>query len=243
MVNASKSRKSERSKEEWVWHESCNEEGMKIQTVIPYLALGAALSIPLLAGERVSVGVKGGVPITDAFQVARGNNAAYFTNTKRYLVGPTVEFHLPARFSVEVDALYKRLGYQYEATGPSVYSKTVANSWEFPLLAKFEILPGPVRPFIDAGVSLRHLTGIRQIRQTLSGATLNQVEINNAVEFNKRNDLGLVFGFGVAFKLGPVRISPELRYTRWGGENLRDPVNALLRTNRNQGDFLLGFTF
>jgi opacity protein-like surface antigen len=197
----------------------------------------------LSAGEGVSIGVKGGVPITDAVDTARGVSSSYVTNTKRYLIGPTIEFHLPARFSIEVDALYKRIGYQYDAVGPFVYSKTVANSWEFPLLAKFEIIPGPVRPFVDAGVSVRHLGGIKQIRQTISGATLNTVELNNATEFNKRNDVGFTAGFGVAFKMGRVRISPELRYTRWGGETLRDPINALLRTNRNQGDFMLGLTF
>jgi opacity protein-like surface antigen len=208
------------------------------------LALLIALAPALLsAGERVSIGVKGGVPITDAVDAAKGATSAYFTGTKRYLVGPTVEFHLPARFSIEVDALYKRIGYQYDASGPFVYSKTVANSWEFPLLGKFEILPGPVRPFVDLGVSVRHLSGIKQIRQTISGASFNRVELNNAVEFNKRNDVGLTGGFGVAFKMGPVRISPEFRYTRWGGENFRDPINALLRTNRNQGDFMVGFTF
>ena len=211
---------------------------------------GAILLVALLPtslgaqeGHRVSFGVKAGVPITDAFDVAKGNDRAYFTQTKRYLIGPTFELHLPARFSVEIDGLYKRLGYQYQASGPSVYSKTVANSWEFPLLGKFEILPGPIRPFVDAGVSLRHLSGIEQIRQTVSGATFEQVQLNNAADFNKRNDVGFTFGFGVALKLGPVRFSPELRYTRWGGENFRDPISALLRTNRDQGDFLLGLTF
>jgi opacity protein-like surface antigen len=154
-----------------------------------------------------------------------------------------MEIHLPARFSIEIDALYKRVGYQYEASGPFVASQTVANSWEFPALVKFEILPGPVRPFVDAGISVRHLSGIKQIRQTISGATLNQVEISNPAEFNKETDIGATAGFGIAFKMGPVRISPEFRYTRWGGENLRDPINALLRTNRNQGDFMIGFTF
>ncbi len=218
---------------------------MNIMNYSRKLAWLAAVPALLGAGEagRVTVGVKAGVPITDAFNVARGTDASYFTNTKRYLVGPTFEVRLPARFSVEVDGLYKRVGYQYDARNPFVYSKTVANSWEFPLLGKFEILPGPVRPFVDAGASLRHLSGVRQVRQTIAGASFSQVEFNNAAEFNKRNDVGLVFGFGVAFKLGPVRISPELRYTRWGGENLRDPVSSLLRTNRNQGDFLLGFTF
>jgi opacity protein-like surface antigen len=197
----------------------------------------------LSAADKVSIGVKGGVPITDAVDTAQGQNSAYLTNTKRYLVGPTVEFHLPARFSIEVDALYKRIGYQYDATGPVVTAKTVANSWEFPVLGKFEILPGPVRPFVDLGASFRHLSGVRQIRQTVSGATFNRVELNNASEFNKRNDIGFTGGFGIAFKIGWVRISPEFRYTRWGGENFRDPINALLRTNRNQGDFLLGLTF
>jgi len=63
------------------------------------------------------------------------------------------------------------------------------------------------------------------------------------VEFNKATDEGLVFGFGVAFKMGPVRIGPEIRYTRWGSENFEDPVGSLLHTNKNQGDFLLGILF
>ena len=216
---------------------------MKITKYLRHVVFAALAPALLSAGDRISLGVKGGVPITDALNTAQGVSSSYFTNTKRYLVGPTVEFHLPARFSIEVDALYKRLGYQYEASGPDVTATTVANTWEFPVLGKFEILPGPVRPFIDFGASVRHLSGIRQVRQTISGVTLNQVEIDNPAEFNKSNDFGLVFGAGIAFKMGRVRISPEMRYTRWGGENLRDPVNALLRTNRNQGDFMLGITF
>ncbi|MCC6368438.1 MAG: PorT family protein [Bryobacterales bacterium] len=194
--------------------------------------------------QIVSVGVKGGVPITDALETFRGNSAGYFTHTRRYTVGPTFELHLPARFSIEVDALYKRLGFDYSSTTPPVLSSTTrANSWEFPILGKFELLPGPIRPFLDAGVSIRNISGIHQVREVVSGVTLNRVEISNPPEFNKATDVGFAFGAGIAFKIGPVRISPEFRYTRWGGENLRDPIGALLRTNRDQGDFLLGLTF
>ena len=213
----------------------------KLQCLL--LTVGAVA--PALA-QPVSFGVKGGVPITDAFDTFRGNSSAYATNTKRYLVGPTIQFNLPARFSIEVDALYKRLGYQYDQSLPNrtVFSKTVANSWEFPALVKFAILPGPVRPFVDAGASLRHISGIEQLRRTVNaGLAPVDVRLNNATEFNRRNDVGLVFGGGLEFKLGHLRITPELRYTRWGSENFRDPLNALLRTNRNQGDFLLGITF
>ncbi|MCC6393627.1 MAG: PorT family protein [Bryobacterales bacterium] len=194
--------------------------------------------------QIVSVGVKGGVPITDALETFRGNSAGYVTHTKRYTVGPTFELHLPARFSIEMDALYQRLGFDCSSAAPPVLSSTTrANSWEFPILGKFELLPGPIRPFLDAGVSIRNISGIHQVREVVQGATLNRVEISNPPEFNKATDVGSAFGAGIAFKAGPVRISPEFRYTRWDGENLRDPVGALLRTNRDQGDFLLGLTF
>jgi opacity protein-like surface antigen len=208
--------------------------------ICPVLILS---TVPMLTGgERVSVGVRGGVPLTDAFKAARGSSEAYLTNTKRYLLGPALEVHLPARLTLQVDGLYRRLGYHYDATGPYSYAKTVANSWEFPVLGKFEITPGPVRPFAEAGVSFRHLSGVRQIRETVSGVTLGRVEVSEFPEFNKQNDVGFTCGAGLTFKLGAVRISPEFRYTRWGGEAFRDPVRSLLRTNRNQGDFILGLT-
>ena len=209
------------------------------------LYLATFLSAISAFAQPVSIGVKGGVPITDALETARGNNAAYFTNTHRYVVGPTIEFHFPARFSLEIDALYRRLSFDFSSTAPPppTFTATRANSWEFPVLGKFEITPGPVRPFVDAGVSIRHITGIKQVRQVISGTTLGTVEVNNPPQFNRETDVGFVFGGGVTFKLWRVRISPELRYTRWGSENFRDPVGSLLRTNRNQGDFLLGFTF
>ena len=212
---------------------------MKRALIVCLAMAGASFAQP------VSVGVKAGVPLTDFVDAAKGNQSAYFTNTKRYTVGGTIELHLPARFSIEFDALYKRFGFdgQFVSAGSTTLTGTRGNSWEFPLLAKFELFPGPVRPFVDAGVSIRHITGIKQVRQVISAGTFSSVEVNNPPEFNKATDLGLAFGAGISLKLGRVRISPELRFTRWGGENLRDPVNALLHTHRNQGDFLLGFTF
>jgi hypothetical protein len=212
-------------------------------TKFTFLVLGFAA---LLQGQTdsehqfVSIGARVGVPITDAFETFRGNDSRYFTNTKRYLIGPTIEFHLPWRLSIGVDALYKRIGYDYQQTAPNVVTaSTVANSWEFPALLKWEVFPGPIRPFVGAGLSVRHISGISQVRNVANVVT----DVNNAPEFNKANDIGFVFGGGVALKLGRVRISPELRYVRWGSEAFRDPTRTLLRSNLNQGDFLLGFTF
>jgi opacity protein-like surface antigen len=62
-------------------------------------------------------------------------------------------------------------------------------------------------------------------------------------EFFNDFSSGLTFGGGVEFKFGHLRITPELRYTHWGSENFHDPINSLLNTNKNQGDFMLGLTF
>ena|ERR1700733_10781290 len=195
------------------------------------------------AAQPVSFGVKAGVPITDAFDTAQGSQAAYASNTHRYLVGPTVQLNLPFRFSIEVDALYKRLGFDYNqfgGPGSPTFTSTTANSWEFPVLGKWAVLPGPVRPFIDFGANFRHISGIDQIKSTAAAVNVN---VSSVPEFHKDFDIGATFGAGVEFKVGWLRVSPEFRYTRWGTENFRDPVSDLLQTNKNQGDFMVGLTF
>jgi len=184
--------------------------------------------------------------MTDFLSAAQGNQAAYATNTKRYTVGPTVEFHLPARLSLEIDALYRRVGYDFTGINPSgtpVTSGTTANSWEFPITGKFELTPGPLRPFIQAGVSVRNLSGVSQVQHIIEAGTFNQVTLSNPAEFSTDTSVGFVFGGGVTLKAGRLRISPQIRYTRWGAQNFSDPVHSLLHTNLNQADFLVAITF
>ena len=174
---------------------------------------------------------------------AQGNQAAYVTNTHRYLFGPTVQLNLPFRFSIEVDALYRRLGYEYNqfgGPGSPTTTRTTANSWEFPVLGKWAVFSGPVRPFVDFGANFRHISGVDQIRDAAAAVNVN---VNPVPEFQKDTDIGATFGAGVEFKAGRLRLTPEFRYTRWGSENFRDPVASLLRTNKSQGDFMIGLTF
>jgi hypothetical protein len=49
-----------------------------------------------------------------------------------------------------------------------------------------------------------------------------------------------VFGLGAEMRVGVVRISPEVRYTRWRAD--RD-LHPELHSNQNQVEFLLGITF
>jgi hypothetical protein len=201
---------------------------MKLALLVCALTVGAV-------AQPVSVGVKFGVPVTDALETFQGNQAAYVSNTHRYVVGPTVQLNLPFRFSIEVDALYRPGIINQFGVGSPTSTRTVANSWEFPVLGKYAIWGGPARPFIDAGANFRHISGVDQIRSTLNAVNVTVT----APEFNKDNDIGFVFGGGVEFKLGHVRITPEFR-TRAGIENFREGIAP---NQQESGDFRLGLTF
>jgi len=53
---------------------------------------------------------------------------------------------------------------------------------------------------------------------------------------------GFVVGGGLAFQSGPLKFSPEVRYTRWADPNFRS-TNGTFQSNLNQADFLLGIVW
>ena len=217
------------------------------------IALGA-LSIGANAQDSesrlpVTLGFKVGIPVTGMFSAS---NTDFFNNTipgssytaavPRYTFGLTGEFHLPKQLRLEVDGLYKRAGFAnsgaYAGTSDNFYQSTGLNVWEVPVLIKKNISIGPVRPFVDIGAAWRHISGLTQYASIpgVSGVQISQ----NSSAFHNRNSFGGVAGIGIAFKTGPVTLSPELRYTRWANESFQ--ANGL-RTNLDQGDVLLGITF
>jgi len=127
------------------------------------------------------------------------------------------EVRLPARFSLEIDALHR--GYTFISQSGS----TSASSWEFPILAKYHLLKGPVRPFVDGGVSFSHLSNVESL----------------IVSPNHTTNFGVVLGAGVDIHALVLHISPEIRYT---GDTLKN-FDTVLSSNRNQLTFLLGIGF
>ena len=201
----------------------------------------------------VGFGVRGGVPLTDPFEtgsysIPPGGESASSAN-RRYTVGPALELRLPHGFGVEVDALYQRLGMAETtaAQGWIVYRDIhiSANSWEFPLLAKYR-LPRirSVHPYIAAGPSFRAVSGV-------SVSTLNYcapgfctatgpVHTSDDSHLGDRSHAGMVIGLGSHFRLGRIHIWPEGRYARWRADYMPDPY---LYSNQNQVYLLMGITF
>ncbi len=185
--------------------------------------------------------------MTDFIDAVSGSRTSVTTTTNRYIVGPTVELRLPAGFGVEVDALYRHFRYNTSANLLDAIStvNTSSDAWEFPLLLKKRFMHGPIRPFLDAGVSFNKISGLSQTVRTVvfpnpttTSTTSNPSELTNGFSS------GFTMGGGVDIHALLLHITPEIRYTRWGTQNFNSIISGgSLHSNLSQAEFLVGFTF
>jgi hypothetical protein len=185
---------------------------MPLKTLVLFVALSSALM-----AQPLGVGVKLGVPATDAFDVFPLPSFSPFDAEQRpFVFGPYVELRLPARLAIELDALYRSFEFRNATINES------ADSWEFPLLLKYRFSSGFIRPYAEGGASFRRLSDI--------GFTTLQ----------NRSNYGVVLGGGLEFNVLLFKIAPEIRYTGWGKREFDEP---LLQTNRNQLTVLFSLGF
>ena len=193
----------------------------------------------------MSIGVKAGGRLTDDIS----SPGAATSESKRYIVGPMLEFGLPLGLSVEVDALYQRQGYQSSFSNFAVSSTdwVRANAWEVPLLAKYK-LPIPIlKPYVEAGVAPRLMSGASD------SSIYSSMDIPTGVvtfgqshgSTNWPNSVGTVMGAGVQFGFGSLRLAPEVRYTRWNSTPINEsgPYGYEFHSGQNQVDLLLGVSW
>jgi hypothetical protein len=189
------------------------------------------------AQRLISFGVIGGVPFTPFFSdqtftpvvLNPFSGSTYsvhsYSGSNEYLVGPTIEVRLPLNFSVEADALFRPLKLtqqKYIISSPApLTSTTNYSSWEIPLLLKYRASSGLIRPFVEAGPNFR--TVANPIGPLLSKT-------------------GVSAGAGVDVKIWRVFIAPQVRLTHWGKDRGGAVLNYMA-SERNQGEFLVGFAF
>ena len=186
----------------------------------------------LASAQLVSVGAIGGVPTP--------NTSGTNNESPPYTVGGSVEFHLPAGFSLEADALYRRLGdtsiavYLSGSVLGSYTNRQRGNAWQFPLLGKYYFRRTSAwQPFVGTGFAFETI-GVHDVSNGFTNpfaATAGSV-VNN---YRAPLEVGAVFAGGVRFHAGRFSILPQVRYTRWGGANVL--------TRNNETSFLLGFAF
>ena len=188
----------------------------------------------------VSVGVKGGVPLSETVA------GSYSTRdeSRPILFGPSVEFRLPGRFAVEVSALYQRVGVTntylvapLANNTTSFISRTRVNAWQFPVLGKYYFQPrtNSWQPYLGTGYTIRTGWATTEGSTTVTENGVQRTTLF-APEYRVPTTVGIVAAAGVRFKAGRFSISPEFRY-QYSGEAAPSPFR------RNQGHFLLGINF
>ena len=183
-----------------------------IQTFLcSFVFIGAAYAQPVVAGLKI------GVPFSDAFQNSGFPSITALTaSSNAYTLGPFVEVRLPLNLSLEADALYRGLKFT------NITGTATTGVWDFPVVAKYKFLKGPIRPYVEGGLDFSHLS-----------------DVKNFVTANHTSNFGVALGAGVEIRALVMRISPEIR---WEGDALQN-FTGTVNSNRNQLAFLVGIGF
>jgi hypothetical protein len=134
--------------------------------------------------------------------------------------------NLPASLRLEVDALVRP--YSFNLTSANVTTDISSLQWRFPVLLQYRFGLPLVKPFVEAGLSFEHLSGISAAAKSITSA---------AGQLLNSSDAGIVLGTGAEVKVPFVRISGELRYTRQTVSNFTGI------SNQNQAEILIGVHF
>jgi len=205
---------------------------LRIRNIFWTLLICCALvCAPRAAAQPVGAGVKLGTTFTDALSISGllPEFSSLLYNQTPFIVGPYFELRLPFQLAFEADALYNSapIGGNSGDVGGS--------AWQFPLLAKYKLLKGPVRPYLEGGASFSRIS-------SYSDSSL----------LAHKSNYGGVLGAGVEIKLLALRISPEIRYNYWALTNIETqatpPPPAFVfvqsfHSEHNQVSFLVGFGF
>jgi opacity protein-like surface antigen len=178
------------------------------------------VSATSLFGQTFSVGLKGGLGLTDSFLTdSIDGNPLSGPGSKDYIIGPTFEIRLPFSLAVEADALYRPL--HFDASG----SQSIT-SWEIPIVGKYRFHAPVGKPYVEAGPTFRALGNLGPIVSAAS---------------EKLSEKGFTLGAGIEFKVPFLRISPEIRYSHWGADNTS--LGNVVTSNQNQAELLVGVSF
>jgi opacity protein-like surface antigen len=168
----------------------------------------------LAAAQPFGVGVKLGSTLNNAISAT---STLSVPDDHHFIIGPYFEVRLPFGLSAELDALHESSLYSSVLNGGS--------TWQFPVLAKYKLLKGPVKPYVEGGIAFSHIT-----------------DLSNIPQLNHASNFGLLLGAGVEVKLLAPRINAEIRYNGWALKNIQSTTGQY-ESNQNQVTLLVGLGF
>ncbi len=200
----------------------------------------------------------------------------YSSRTTHFTLGPALELRLPRGFALEADGLYSRLNYDaFTFTinpilidgmqffdNHSFFRSTKLERWQFPILLKWRFGNRRVRPFVSGGIAVDHISRMDEQSKSIvqshfcppltnpCPASIFANQFSDSGLLPTRNRKGGVFGGGIDFRaFGPIRLTAEARYTRWGSSQFThanlgfDFLGGAPVISLNEVTFLLGISF
>src|SRR5580700_8318962 len=166
------------------------------RTLLVCAAVSCAMGFaPRAEAQPLGIGLKVGSTLTNAVTSVE---TASPPNRHTLIIGPYLEMRLPLGLSIEADALYYP-GLFTNATGGG-------SLWQFPVLLKFGIPLGPIKPYIEGGPAFSHLSDVKTVLDILH-----------------TNNYGITLGAGIEIKIKAFRISPEVRYNGVVWDSVKSP--------------------
>jgi hypothetical protein len=192
-----------------------------------FIVLGAA---PIGLAQRVSVGIKAGVPCSDVVAVARDDSVSpYYSQTKPYTLGPVVDVRLVWGLRVEIGAMYKRIDQQVGrrtyiftdddgnviggGTRPAVAA--AGQSWVIPMAGQYSFGHARERPYVEGGFAYNHLSNVFVGRPASTSYFNSSYSPLLPASTTSVDRTGFLLGAGVEINLPMLRLSPGVRYTRY----------------------------
>jgi hypothetical protein len=106
----------------------------------------------------------------------------------------------------------------------------------------------PVSPYIGGGYVLRSLSGVKAGASFLGGSgagTGTNIPLNTSFLLRDNPTHGIAASAGLRLRAGPLRLSPEVRFTRWTGRAFDEQGSRgfSVQSLQNQVDLLVGLSF
>jgi hypothetical protein len=195
-------------------------------------------------GQRISYGVEGGVSTLEPTQLRSDES-------RRYVVGATIEVSLWRGFAVGADFLYRHNGFsdrfifgagilagsdQSQVSVISASDRIRLDVFELPVLGKYYFRrDAKLQPFVLTGYSFRKALINVDSSTTTQSSTSVSAQTSSFSDWTA-GDVGATFGAGLRWRTGRVSLKPEIRYTYWGS-------HPNIGVSKQQADVLVGITF
>jgi len=183
--------------------------------------------------------------------------------SSRYGYGLTGEFRISNHWAVDVNALYRRIGYQFDqsitttttvilngvtssnTSTTSSHEDTRARLFDFPFVVRWYTSakrPNGPRLFAEGGGAYRFASGIRTSIDTTDAADNLTCCTNTPATPANKSSLGIVAGVGLLL-IDPfgIHVVPEIRYTRWTDQTFNNMMTVTTEQNQLEAVFSLSF--